>query len=458
VRGHSSLAARISLLAVGIVAITALLAGGIAANLIRSAGSSAAQRNLASIADDAAQSVDANGAARTLVGLRALKIANGRIGPRGAVTTTSADVRGALTPAQTQQVLAGRAISERTRANGHQLYVEARPTSTGGILLVQRRSDALAGSDRAIRRLLLALLVAAVVALLLGLFVARRLARPLRRTARTARALADGDRDVDITPEGPTEVAEVAEALNTLAARLRESEAGQREFLLAVSHDLRTPLTAIAGYAESLADGVVSGDETQAVGSTMLAEAHRLNRLVSDLLDLARLESHELRLDVADVAPGPFLAAAATVWKSRCEGAGVPFSLETQEFKVTMHTDSTRMRQVLDGLLENALRVTPAGRPIVLAGRWDGQAVVLEVRDAGPGLRPDDLAVAFQRSVLYERYRGERQVGTGLGLAIVHRLVTRLGGTIEAGHAAEGGARFTVRVPVSTVNGNPNTI
>ncbi|MGI8667088.1 MAG: sensor histidine kinase, partial [Jatrophihabitans sp.] len=107
---------------------------------------------------------------------------------------------------------------------------------------------------------------------------------------------------------------------------------------------------------------------------------------------------------------------------------------------------------VLDGLLENALRVTRSGMPILLAVRResapDGRPVaVLEVRDGGPGLAEADLAVAFERSVLYERYRGVRQVGTGLGLAIVDGLVARLGGTVEAGHAPEGGARFTVRLP-----------
>jgi len=97
------------------------------------------------------------------------------------------------------------------------------------------------------------------------------------------------------------------------------------------------------------------------------------------------------------------------------------------------------------------LRVTPRGAPIVLALRREaaasGQLIVVEVRDAGPGLTDADLAVAFERSVLYERYRGVRKVGTGLGLAIVHGLVARLGGSVEAGHAAEGGARFTVRLP-----------
>ena len=108
------------------------------------------------------------------------------------------------------------------------------------------------------------------------------------------------------------------------------------------------------------------------------------------------------------------------------------------------------MRQVLDGLMENALRVTPPGAPIVLAVRTDpdGRACA-EVRDGGPGLSDDDLAVAFRRSALYQRYRGVRQVGTGFGLAIVAGLVTRLGGTVEAGHAREGGARFTVRLPPS---------
>jgi two-component system sensor histidine kinase BaeS len=109
------------------------------------------------------------------------------------------------------------------------------------------------------------------------------------------------------------------------------------------------------------------------------------------------------------------------------------------------------VRQILDGLFENALRVTPAGAPIILSVRAeaDRQVVLLEVRDGGPGLTDADLPVAFERSVLFERYRGIRQVGTGLGLAIVDGLARRLGGTVEAGHSAEGGARFTVRLPAS---------
>ena len=112
-------------------------------------------------------------------------------------------------------------------------------------------------------------------------------------------------------------------------------------------------------------------------------------------------------------------------------------------------TDAARLRQVLDGLLENALRVTP-GRAADRAGRARRAGrprVSSRSATAVPGLTDEDLAVAFERSVLYERYRGVRQVGTGLGLAIVHGLVTRLSATVEAGHAPEGGARFTIALP-----------
>ncbi|MER6632552.1 ATP-binding protein [Streptomyces sp. NPDC000987] len=111
-------------------------------------------------------------------------------------------------------------------------------------------------------------------------------------------------------------------------------------------------------------------------------------------------------------------------------------------------TDGFRVRQLVDGFAENALRVTPAGKPLVLALAPEGGGARIQLRDGGPGLTDDDVAVAFERGALTARYRGVRAVGSGLGLAIAHRLTTRLGGTIGAeGRAPEGGACFTVRLP-----------
>ncbi|HEX7353702.1 MAG TPA: HAMP domain-containing sensor histidine kinase [Mycobacteriales bacterium] len=442
---RGSLTIRIALLAAAIAVITAVIGGVLAFGLIRRSDNSGARATLARVAT--AVAADGQGPVRNRLALRAIKVSGGTIGPDGKVVASTKLARDALTPADIRAVLAGRPVSTEHHVDGSDVLVEARPTTSGGIFVIQRRADAQAVTERVLRRLLVALAIAVAVALVLGVLVARRLARPLRKTASAAHALASGDRAVSVAPEGPAEVAEVAAAVNTLAGHLAASEARQREFLLSVSHDLRTPLTAITGYAESLADGVVPAAEVAHVGGVMTGEARRLDRLVADLLDLARLEAQDLRVESVPVDVDDLLLAAGTVWADRCAAAGVEFSVEREAAGLIVNADPGRLRQVLDGLLENALRVTPAGRPIVISARRSADDVVLEVRDGGPGLTDDDLRVAFDRSALYDRYRGVRQVGTGLGLAIVARLCERMGARVEAGHAAEGGARFTVTIP-----------
>jgi two-component system sensor histidine kinase BaeS len=240
----------------------------------------------------------------------------------------------------------------------------------------------------------------------------------------------------------------VTDALSNLAAALARSESRQREFLLSVSHELRTPLTAVRGSAEAIADGVVEGDDAREAARVAVAESERLDRLVRDLLDLARLGADDFRLDPTEIDLAGIVQDAAATWRRRCEPHGVVLRLEVPPEGVPAFSDAGRLRQILDGLAENALRVTPRGGPLVFAARSEDGAAVLEVRDGGPGLTEDDLAVAFERSALYERYRGTRRVGTGLGLALVAGLADRLGGSAIAGPAPEGGAAFRVRLPL----------
>jgi two-component system OmpR family sensor kinase len=448
-----TLAGRISLLSVGIAVVTALVAGGLALGLIRNSGADAARKNLARLAD-VTQSVAENsrnlamGQKKLQRALIGLQTRSGTIRPSGRVVSRAPLVIDAVSQADITAVLAGHEVSAVRSVDGTTVFVEGRPANNGGVVLVQRRADAVAPETRALRRTALALLIAGALAAAIGLLVAWRMARPLRRTAAAAHSLAQGNRDVTLRAVGPTEVVEVSDAINTLAAALRDSEGRQRQFLLSVSHDLRTPLTSITGYAESLAEGVVPPDEAAHVGGVMLGEARRLERLVGDLLDLARLDALDFRVEFAPVDLTALVTAAAGVWSTRCAAAGLAFRLEADPVAIWTTTDAARLRQVLDGLFDNALRITPAGAPIVLLARVEHDRAVVELRDGGPGLTDADLAVAFEQGALYERYRGVRQVGTGLGLAIVRGLVQRLGATIEAGHAAEGGARFTVRLPL----------
>jgi signal transduction histidine kinase len=244
---------------------------------------------------------------------------------------------------------------------------------------------------------------------------------------------------------GPAEVAEVAVAVNELADALARSEDRQRRFLLSVSHELRTPLTAVRGFGEALADEAVNGADVAPAGATIVREADLLERLVTDLMELARLESDDFAIDLTDVDLTALVTEAGQVWGLRGGDAGIDLRVEAPGHAVPVRADPRRLRQVLDGLAENALRVTPPGSPLVLAALAEG---TLQVRDGGPGLSVEDYAVLFERGVLHDRYRGRRPTGNGgVGLALAQGLVTRMGGKISAGPAPEGGVAFTVTLP-----------
>jgi two-component system, OmpR family, sensor kinase len=452
---RTSLAVRITAacLLVAVVAVGA--AGLVAVRLVAVTARSVTQNELARQADVvAAQLADTGGGLRGGIGIRrVVDVLRGQ-GVTVVAVTTRGTTPGAgplapvLAQADVGRVLTGQAVSRTVPSRGVQYLVEARPAPVGGFALVRTAETGPLGGALVRRNFGFALLAGVAAAVVVGLVVGQLLARPLRRTATAARVLRSGRRDVRVPVAGPVEVSDVAGAVNELADALAHSEQRQRLFLLSVSHELRTPLTAVRGFAESLADGVVAGDETVDAGRVIVREADRLDRLVSDLMELARLEADDFRLDPVAVDLAALATDAATVWRARCTEADVAFVLRATPTP-RVRVDPRRLRQVLDGLAENALRVVPPGAPLVIATGADGAVAWLQVRDGGPGLAPEDYPVVFERGALHDRYRGRRPVGSGgVGLALVHGLVTRMGGSIRATPAPEGGACFTVAFPV----------
>jgi two-component system sensor histidine kinase BaeS len=385
-----------------------------------------------------------------LASLRELAVGEaGRIAlvqPDGTVTGAG---RRLVSQAAVIKVLARQSVSQTETVNGTPVVVEARPIATGGgLVLAEPVSAVNQTAVPLVTRLLWALILGFACAVVGGALVARWVAKPLVRVAGAARRLAEGERGVVLDGGGPAEVAQVSRALEALDASLATSEGRQREFLLSVSHEMRTPLTALRGYAEALADGVIPAEEVPRVGATLGQETERLDAFVRDLLELARLEADDFRVDLQDVDVAEILPLVVEAWRAVSAAAGVDVRAEVSG-PLPVGTDARRLRQLLDGLVENALRVTPSGAPVVVAGRREGSAVVLEVRDGGPGLSDDDLRDAFERGALHARYAGERPVGTGLGLSIAHRLAGRLRAELTAGRAAEGGACFSLRLPAT---------
>ena len=444
---RSSLGLR-TVLVTTLVALLAVLMTGLAAlPLLRDAELRDQRRQLSQLADAAAASTQTSGPLtdeiqeRLINTLRQEQVSLALISPGG--TTPDGDSASSVAPIWTT----GK-VSSTYSVDGQSYMLEGRLIAADtALLLIQPTSVSGFGLRELWGRIGMAIVIGGVLAAIAGALLARRVTRPLRTLVNAARRLQAGDRNLRLEPEGPVEVAELAVALNQLGDSLATSEARQRDFLLSVSHELRTPMTAIGGYAEALADGVVPSGDVERVAETMLSETHRLDALIADLLDLARLGAVEFPVDIVEVDLRDVALSADEVWADRCAAEGVDWYCHVPDRPVLVRCDPRRARQIIDNLVANALRVTPAGHPIILQVAMDPPVGYLEVRDGGPGLSDSDLEVAFEPAELYSRYRGLRQVGTGVGLALVGRLADRLGGQASAGHAPEGGACFRVSFP-----------
>ena len=425
-----------------IVALIAVLVTALAAlQLVRSIDTSSARADLSAQVDRLAAARPATRDA-IIAGLSQLDDPGTLV---ATVSATGAVTGSAPVPRRiVVQLRAGRDVSTTVRSGGTSYLLEGRPTAQGGgVVALQDAGTVRAITPTVLGRILIALAIGFVVAVVAAFFVARVLAKPLTNLAGAARKMAAGHRNVALARSGIPEVTDVEAALGALDQALVHSEGRQREFLLSISHELRTPLTAIRGYAEALGDGLVPPDQIVQVGKTLEAESERLTAFTNDLLALARLEADDFSLQPAPVDPGSVLAAAADAWQAAARAGGVVVEVAASD-PVTVVTDAARLRQVIDGLIENALRVSPEGSRIRLSARREGSTVVVEVTDGGPGLTAEDAAQAFERGVLRERYRDARPVGSGLGLSIAARLVERLGGTISAHPAPGGGAVFRI--------------
>jgi two-component system sensor histidine kinase BaeS len=449
---RDTLTGRLVLLGVLTALVSVLAVGVVSVPLVRSSAQSTAQAQLADDADAFAAllsrfAVDVDELSAAVAELDRRDVRASLLRPNDPLPPT-------VPPALVEATLAtGSAGGVST--TGTPTLVEARALGSQVVLVLQTQAGPAVNEVASpfFRRLVVALAAGLLVAVAAGAVVARRLARPLRDTGDAARRLSRGERSLRVDPDGPAEVAEVAEALNGLADALEHSESRQRRFLLSVSHELRTPLTAVRGYAEALCDGVVDGPQAQRAGEVILAEATRLDALMSDLLTLARSEADDFAVEVVPVDVAALVAEAAQAWAEPARQAGLLLRTESPSAPVSALADPLRTRQVLDALVANALRVTPSGQPLVLAATAAPDGVpVLQVRDGGPGLADDDLPVAFDAGVLRDRYEGTRPGGSGIGLALVERLVQRMGGEVRAGHAPEGGAAFTVTLPPATTS------
>lgn len=447
-QGSATMRTRVTLVILGVVALAVLITGLITVPIVRGSTVQVARDRLSAQADLMASLAHVPEWLQSETSAEALSGTLFAVVPRPPRGVARGAARSFVDQGIRAAWAAGESYSGTARASGSAALVEARVNSDGaGIVAALPMKDLEPALGQVTWRILLALILALGVAAVAAVLLARWLTRPLAATSAAARRLAAGERGVAMPTGGSAEASEMSAALGALDRALATSEGRQREFLLSISHEMRTPLSAIRGYGEALADEIVTGAAAADVGRTLVRETERLDRFVADLLELARLEADDFRVEPIAVDLTDLVHHVEAAWSGRAATLGIALTTDVAA-PLSVVTDPRRIRQVLDGLVENALRATPPGGRVLLAARREtGSRVVIEVADTGPGFAPDDLAVAFDRGALQARYRDTRVVGTGLGLSIAARLVGRLGGTISVRNSEHGGAVFSVTIP-----------
>ncbi|MEW5869417.1 MAG: ATP-binding protein [Chloroflexota bacterium] len=300
--------------------------------------------------------------------------------------------------------------------------------------------------ERLTRAALIAGLIAGGLSLLLAFVLAYRLLRPVEALTEAAQQLGQGDLAQRVQVSGDDELALLGQTFNQMAASLQQAQESRKAMTADIAHELRNPLAVQLANLEALQDGIypLTPESLQPI----LEQNQLLNRLVEDLRTLALAESGQLKLERLPTDLAALAGRMVERFRPQAESQGVSLQLAVETTPGTVLADPMRLEQILSNLLSNALRYTPQGGQVRLELARQAQQAQLVVADSGPGIPPEALAHIFERFYRADRSRSRAEGGTGLGLAIARQLAEAQGGTLSAANQPQGGAAFTLRLPL----------
>ncbi|MEX1208801.1 MAG: HAMP domain-containing sensor histidine kinase [Acidimicrobiia bacterium] len=443
---------------VGVALVTLTIGGLTGAILINRSVESSVRSEFARQANATARIIEAELArtpglgARSLAGVLGVVASIGGhdyveaalVGPRGTVTILGDGT--ALLDLVPDLGDLGAPLHFDATVDGTKVAVVAQPFATGNrgtVVVVIGTTLELVPWREVLLRLAWAMVLAVLLAAVLAGSFARFAGRRLEALRDASGDIAGGDLGARVEVDGDDEVAQVAVAFNEMAKQLEASRRREREFLVSVGHDLRTPLTTITGYSEAIQEGRVTQEEMARVASVLRIEASRLSRLVEDLMLLARIEAREFSLRPEPVDLAGHLKGVLEGFRERADSARVSLDFDLADVGA-VEIDPDRIAQVVGNLLENALRYTPEAGSVTLRLERRPSGLMIEVADSGPGVDQSDVPHIFERLYVATRYRPVRPEGSGLGLSIVRELVEAMGGTTEVESAPGEGTSIRV--------------
>ena len=336
-------------------------------------------------------------------------------------------------------------FAARNVGNGYLVVAAPRPRPIASLM------NALVNvfGDELLRPFIQSGIIALVLALILAFLMARWIARPLQTMSAAALSVTE-EEPKNIPLAGPREVQELAQAFNDMTGRVTASQQSQRDFVANVSHELKTPLTSIQGFAQAMLDGTADSEEAvKQSAEVIFTESSRMHRLVNDLLDLARMEGGTMEFQRTPVDLNLLLVNLTERFSPQANQANVTLDAKLNQLPLLIG-DGDRLAQVFTNLVDNAIKFTPPGGAVTVQSDQIGAWVRITISDDGPGIPADDLPRIFERFYQLDKSRaGGRGRGVGLGLPIAHEIVLAHGGRITAHSKIDQGSVFFVELPLS---------
>lgn len=313
-----------------------------------------------------------------------------------------------------------------------------------GALAAHRAVEDFGGGISAIERQVFSpLMISMLFAFLLVFVLSRYIVKPIHDISNAAGELARGNLDYRVKPRANDELGELAISFNKMAEELKLQDSLRNSFIGNVSHELRTPLTSVQGFVQGMLDRAIEEEDRDKYLEIVLNETKRMNTLISDLLDLAKVESGKFPIELSEFDINELVRQSIITFEQKIENKHLGVNISFGESKTVVWADRDRISQVLTNLVDNAVKFSDDGGELKIWTTCDEDKVYVSIGDSGEGIPKEDEPYIFERFYKVDKSHSRNKPGTGIGLSIVKRIITQHGEEITLNNDPGKGATFT---------------
>ncbi len=344
---------------------------------------------------------------------------------------------------KTYKLVSDVSASFKSKVMSVEVPLEVNGMFAGAIVIHKEVSDVSVGISSIFRRVLFPLLISVAFAAILVSILSRHIVRPIQDISHASRELARGNLDFRVKPSTSDEIGELAVSFNKMAEELKLQDGLRNAFIGNVSHELRTPLSAVQGFIQGVIDGTIEEQDRCKYLEIALSETKRMNALINDFLNLAKIESGKFPMEYSEFDINELLRRCVLMFEQPIEAKKLEVQIDLDEEKTMVWADADRISQVVTNLVDNAVKFSFEGGLLHIWTQTQGSKVLVNISDTGEGIPEEDQGNIFERFYKVDKSHSRSKAGAGIGLHLVKRIIAQHGEKISVQSVQGEGTTFT---------------